>query len=115
MFASIITAFKRWVQNRRLVYIGYIEFETVIVDKQGAPVPGMRKYMTWLLFESVTGKRKVVKKGHTSKDEMSYGAVQTDSMVDAWRLGGPMPEKVIMSSTRNLNRHNLVTFPGGKK
>lgn len=107
----------QWLHDlfQPFVYVGTVEARTTLLNEDGSAAPGgeMRGY--FILTEKAGGRwrnvREVGAPGHSAL------ANRTRAQVEAWRVGGPMPEKLTpapIPAPKKKPQAELLVFPGGK-
>lgn len=106
---------RKFINRRRLRYIGTVEGETAIVNREGNRIPGQTYKTYWLLYESEVGKRGYQIVGRSGEFDLSPHATRRKVEVKAWVRGGPLPSSTELSRPTNPTiRAKLIAFPGGK-
>ncbi|WP_273773204.1 hypothetical protein [Brucella intermedia] len=106
---------RKFINRRRLKYVGTVEGVTQFVDSDGKVKAGGTDVSHWLLYESETGRRRCQRLGTQEAMWMSASAKKQKADVEAWLRGGPLPPKIQTPPPEiPIDRPELIAFSGGK-
>ena len=101
---------ERRKERRRWSYVGQVEARCTLVDRDGKPVPGGKDRTFWVLSERGDGRRRAKRIGPRLH---SAHATSQEADVEAWLVGGPLPDLCAGPGEPNKPAE-LIVFPGGK-